>query len=295
MSKFFWIICLLSFASCSRSTLNFTASSIDKNEAPARFVFEVDENDYDAYEWNLGDGSAIKNDTIISHRYYLSGNYEIILKGQKGKKTHTIKKDLLVNAPEKCLIRIETPYGEMIAELFDDTPKHRDNFTKLAEEGFYNDLLFHRVINGFMIQGGDPNSKNADSATPLGSGGPGYQVDAEFSEKRAHVKGALAAARLPDNANPSKKSSGSQFYIVHGRKVENATINQFEARLDLTYPTEIREQYLATGGVPFLDQEYTVFGQVIEGLEVIDQIASVRTGSMDRPLENVSMKISLIK
>ncbi|NND51044.1 MAG: peptidylprolyl isomerase [Flavobacteriaceae bacterium] len=183
----------------------------------------------------------------------------------------------------------------MIAELFDSTPKHRDNFIKLAEEGYFNDLLFHRIINNFMIQGGDPNSRGADMTVHLGSGGPGYQIDAEFTPTHAHVKGALAAARIGGPANPQKKSSGSQFYIVHGREVDDSTLQQFEARLGIKYPETIRQEYLKNGGVPFLDQEYTVFGQVIEGLEIIDKIAAVDTHPGDRPVENVAMKITVIK
>ena len=280
--------------SCSKTTLNFTSNQQSGDSAPAKFEFKVSEDNFDRYEWMMGDG-ATSSDTIVKHRYYLSGKYEVVLKGFKGKKIKQHKKEIYVAAPEKCLVRIETSYGEMIAELFDDTPKHRDNFSKLAEEGFYDDLLFHRVINQFMIQGGDPQSKGADISMPLGSGGPGYQIDAEFSPVRAHVKGALAAARLGDMANPQRKSSGSQFYIVHGRTVNESALGQYEAKLGLDYPEDVKAGYLNNGGVPFLDQQYTVFGQVIEGLEVIDKIAATRTNGQDRPLENISMKISLIK
>jgi len=200
-----------------------------------------------------------------------------------------------VEAPEKCLIKIETPHGVMLAELFDNTPKHRDNFIKLVEEGYYNELLFHRIISGFMIQGGDPNSRGADPSARLGTGGPGYQVDAEITPEFAHVKGALAAARIGGPANPQKKSSGSQFYIVQGGPVEDQQLAQMEARLGIRYSDDLKSSYLEQGGTPFLDQDYTVFGQVIEGLDIIDQIAEVRTAPGDRPVEDVWMKISVIK
>jgi peptidyl-prolyl cis-trans isomerase B (cyclophilin B) len=193
------------------------------------------------------------------------------------------------------LIELETAYGNMIIQLYDATPKHQENFIKLAEEGFYDGLLFHRVIDGFMVQGGDPKSKNARKGQPLGSGGPGYTVPAEFVDSLVHVKGALAAARMGDNVNPEKASSGSQFYIVHGRKVNEEALNRIESQKGVRYSKRQREIYKEKGGTPFLDREYTVFGQVIEGLDVIDKIAKSQTDNRDRPVENVEMKIRVIK
>ncbi|MCK6695367.1 MAG: peptidylprolyl isomerase, partial [Thermoanaerobaculia bacterium] len=176
----------------------------------------------------------------------------------------------------------------MLAELYTSTPKHRDNFVKLAEEGYYDDLLFHRVINGFMIQGGDPQSRNAPAGQPLGMGGPSYQIPAEFVDSLVHVKGAIAAARTN---NPEKKSSGSQFYIVHGAPVTEAALNQIESMRRFLYTPEQRKAYLELGGAPHLDREYTVFGHVIKGLEIIDKIATVETAPGDRPKKDVKMKI----
>ncbi len=282
------------FGSCSRTTLEFVVKEPAKINAPAAYEFELTETNCTSYEWDFGDGNTSR-DSIPKHTYYLSGNYIVTLKGQAGKKVKEVKKEIFVKAPEKCLVKIETPFGHMIAELFDGTPKHRDNFIKLSEEGYYDDLLFHRIISGFMVQGGDPNSRGADMSVQLGSGGPGYQIDAEITNKYAHVKGALAAARIGGPANPLKKSSGSQFYIVHGREVDEASLRQFEARRGISYPDEIMKNYTEHGGTPFLDQDYTVFGQVIEGLEVIDKISSVLTNPQDRPIENVAMRISVIK
>ncbi len=292
-----WIILLilvLVLSSCSRSTLNFVYTPDSGQNAPADYSFNVVGEGYDSYHWNFGDG-AESRDSSTEFRFYLSGVYEITLTGNRGKKKDVIKKEIIVKAPEKCIVKIETSQGEMIVELFDDTPKHRDNFIKLVEEGYYEGLLFHRVIQGFMVQGGDPNSRNAPGNQPLGTGGPGYQIDAEFMQNRAHVKGALAAARMGDPVNPERKSSGSQFYIVQGRSVDENSINQFEQRLNIQYPDEVRSMYLENGGVPFLDQQYTVFGQVIEGLGVIDRIAQANTNAQDRPLEDIKMSISLIK
>ncbi len=285
--------CVL-LASCSKTTLGFMVKEPTKTNVPAKFAFELEETNCESFHWDFGDG-VTSQDSAPNHTYYLSGNYVVTLKGTAGKKIKEVKKEIFVEAPEKCLIKIETNHGMMIAELYDATPKHRDNFIKLAEEGYYNDLLFHRVISGFMVQGGDPNSRGADQSVRLGSGGPGYQIDAEITPQLAHTKGALAAARIGGPSNPMKKSSGSQFYIVQGKAVQIANLKQQEARLGINYPDDVLSNYEENGGVPFLDQDYTVFGQVIEGLDVIDKIAAVRTLPGDRPQEDVTMKITVIK
>lgn len=281
-------------SSCSSKTLSILYQGQERKPAPATFEFYPGETEFTDLEWELGDGTEIM-DSTARHTYYLSGNYTVTLKGKKGNKIKEVQKQVYVDAPDKCLVKIETSYGTMIAELYDKTPKHRDNFIKLSEEGYYEDLLFHRVISGFMIQGGDPNSRGASTETRLGTGGPGYQVDAEITDDFAHVKGALAAARIGGPANPQKKSSGSQFYIVQGKPVNNQQMAQMEARLGINYPESVRSRYLEHGGTPFLDQEYTVFGQVIEGLDIVDKIAQVRTAPGDRPLEDVWMKVTVIK
>ncbi|MFT5382958.1 MAG: cyclophilin family peptidyl-prolyl cis-trans isomerase [Saprospiraceae bacterium] len=286
--------CLLLFVilvmlSCGRPIADFSYSGA--NEAPAHVDFENKSKEAETYEWDFGDGNK-SLDTAPSHRYTNSGNYTVVLKVRKGKKTVTKKKQLLVNSPEKCYVEIQTNYGNMLIHLYDATPQHRDNFIKLVEEGFYEDLLFHRVIQGFMIQGGDPDSRNAKPNGPLGGGGPGYQIPAEFVDSLIHVKGALAAAR---NNNPEKKSSGSQFYIVQGRKVTDRELGLVEAREDFNYSSAQKDIYAELGGAPQLDRGYTVFGMVVEGLEVIDKIAAVKTKPGDRPLEDVKMKMKVIR
>ncbi|WP_051296339.1 peptidylprolyl isomerase [Eisenibacter elegans] len=188
------------------------------------------------------------------------------------------------------LITMSTPKGDIVLRLYDQTPKHKANFLKLAQEGFYEGLLFHRVINGFMIQGGDPNSRNAQPGQGLGEGDVGYYVDAEFVPELFHKKGALAAAR--DN-NPAKASSGCQFYIVQGKPLSDADLDAFESRTGNKYTPKQREAYRTLGGTPHLDQNYTVFGEVIEGLEVIDAIAAVATDRRDRPQEDVKMQVKV--
>ncbi|MEM9545802.1 MAG: peptidylprolyl isomerase [Bacteroidota bacterium] len=186
-------------------------------------------------------------------------------------------------------VTIKTEFGDMKVELYDSTPKHKENFLKLIDEGFYKDLLFHRVIQGFMVQGGDPNSKDAGPNAQLGSGGPGYKIDAEIG--LPHFKGTLAAARQGGPINPKKQSSGSQFYLVQGRVQTDAQLNQFEQRGGFKYNEAQRNKYKTIGGTPALDNDYTVFGEVVEGLDVIDKIAAVQTGNADRPVKDVKMDI----
>lgn len=184
---------------------------------------------------------------------------------------------------------IETSYGVIKVKLYDSTPKHKANFLKLAKEGYYNDLLFHRVISKFMIQGGDPNSRNAPAGAMLGAGGPSELIPAEIGAK--HFKGALAAARTGGPGNPEKKSSGSQFYIVQGDVINPAQLQMLASQKGITYTEEEAKKYSTIGGVPFLDGDYTVFGEVIEGLDIIDKIAAVQTDANNRPFTDVKMKV----
>ncbi|WP_423146694.1 peptidylprolyl isomerase [Rubrolithibacter danxiaensis] len=196
--------------------------------------------------------------------------------------------------PKNTYVRIKTSKGECIVRLYNETPKHRDNFIKLAKEGFFNGTLFHRVINGFMIQGGDPASKNAGPDQVLGEGDLGYKVDAEFRDSLFHKKGVLAAAR--DN-NPEKASSASQFYLVQGKKFTDEELDKVE-RLRLQgrkIPVWQREVYKKVGGTPHLDQNYTVFGETVKGINMIDSIAAVPTNTADRPLEDIKMEVSVLK
>ncbi|MEM8585276.1 MAG: peptidylprolyl isomerase, partial [Bacteroidota bacterium] len=208
-----------------------------------------------SYSWDFGDGSSSTAENT-EHRFLKSGEYEVILTATNEKgKSKSKKQQISILPPERCLVYIETSEGNMIAQLYDETPNHQDNFTRLVEENYYDDLLFHRVIDGFMIQGGDPNSRGAEANARLGSGGPGYMVPAEFNPNLVHKRGALAAAR---NNNPERSSSGSQFYIVDGRPVDDSQLNRQEAEFDFRYTSEIREHYKEVGGTPFLDMNYTV-------------------------------------
>jgi peptidyl-prolyl cis-trans isomerase B (cyclophilin B) len=241
------------------------------------------------------------------------------------------------------VVTIKTKYGDMTAILYDETPKHKENFIKLAKEHYFDSLLFHRVIEGFMIQGGDPTSKNARPGEHLGDGGPGYTIDAEFNSKFYHEKGALSAARTSDNQNPTKASSGSQFYIVQGKKWTEDELkfdmNQFNVAMQkffqnpankptldsmMAFYQSDQEQYMqmlkhirprveketgiktektvspeavkiysTVGGAPHLDGQYTVFGKVIKGLEVIDKIAAQPKDENNRPIEDIRMVVTV--
>lgn len=207
------------------------------------------------------------------------------------------KDSVVTKKDRKRDVLLQTNYGDITIRLSDSTPLHRDNFLKLTKIHFYDSVLFHRVIKNFMIQGGDPDSKNASAGKPLGNGGPAYRIPAEFRQTLFHRKGVIAAAR--DN-NPEKASSGSQFYITQGKIFTDAGLDSVETyRLKRTIPANHREVYKTAGGVPHLDQNYTVFGEVVKGLDVVDKIADVKTSKgadKDRPIENVTIiKAKLIK
>ena len=204
----------------------------------------------------------------------------------------------IADSPRKAIIHTEL--GDITVVLSDSTPEHRDNFIKLAEEGFYDNLLFHRVMKDFMVQGGDPKSLDADAGVRLGGGGPGYTLESDMRSDHVHIKGALAAARQPDNVNPDKRSSGSQFYVVHGKTWKPGELMSVESRIqaqfpDFAYTEEMKTAYSEIGGTPFLDMNYTVFGFVVDGFDVIDSIAAVKVVAGNRPFEDVKFTVEVLK
>lgn len=251
--------------------------------------------------------------------------------------------EISLGQPED-VVTIKTPFGDIVAILYDETPQHKANFLKLANEHFYDSTLFHRVMKDFMIQGGDPDSKKASPGQPLGRGGPGYTIPAEFVPKYFHERGAIAAARLGDQGNPNRESSGSQFYIVQGKVIPEmeykADMNLLMAELMGLYqggnykpmfdtlqalsrdetayvaklvslvpriekitgkkltkdvPEDRLKAYSTVGGTPFLDDQYTVFGKVISGMDVVDKIIAVETDPSDRPKQDVPMTVTVKK
>lgn len=195
-------------------------------------------------------------------------------------------------------VMLETTAGNILLTLYDDTPRHRDNFLKLVDEQFYDSLLFHRVIKNFMIQGGDPDSKKAEPGVTLGEGSTDYTVEAEFFDGEGHLlhphkRGAVAMAREGDSENPERRSSGCQFYIVWGKTYATQQLYQIGDKVEaqtyhrVTMTDELLDLYRKVGGVPHLDGQYTVFGEVTEGLEVVDRIQQVQTDDYDRPIDDV--------
>lgn len=262
-----------------------------------------------------------------------------------------ITDSLIKQYPDENLVLIETSKGSMIARLFNETPLHRDNFLKLVQQSFYDSLLFHRVINSFMIQGGDPDSKKAGPEKKLGDGDLKYTIPAEFKKELFHKKGMLCAAREGDDINPQKASSACQFYIVQGKKFDDESLKKAEYRINrellnklkndvlsapenqymklkeekfrseknndsllviskkieelilpvyektphYTFSEEQKQTYKTIGGTPHLDGSYTVFGEIVYGQEVIHKIAGSATNKDDRPLENIRMKMTILK
>ena len=200
---------------------------------------------------------------------------------------------------KRSIVRIETNMGVMRVALFDDTPLHRDNFLILAANKFYDGLLFHRVIKDFMIQAGDPNSRNAGKDVKLGDGNNGYVIYPEFDLPYLyHWRGALAAAREPDEVNPDQYSRGCQFYIVWGKKFRPAAIDKVLVQLaekGIGLSKQMIDDYEMRGGTPHLDGSYTVFGEIIEGLEIVEKIQAVETNDSDRPLDDVVIKQMIVE
>lgn len=288
----FLILGMILLAGCAKPIADFSVSAPSKKVTSPQ-KFENRSQKARSYEWDFGDGMKSTEESPL-HTYYHSGRYDVVLKAMDGKKSTTKKMQINIEPPAHCQVLIETEFGNMLVELSDATPLHRDNFIKLVEQGYYDGLAFHRVIKNFMIQGGDPNSKG-DNTQGLGSGGPGYTIPAEFVDSLFHIKGAIAAARIGGPSNPEKRSSGSQFYIVQGQPVDESFLSAKEAHGIVRYPTSVKEAYGTIGGTPQLDGDYTVFGRVVEGLDVIDKIASQPTGQADRPLKPIRMKIISVK
>ncbi len=193
-------------------------------------------------------------------------------------------------------VKLTTDSGIVIIRLYDSTPLHRDNFVKLVNEHFFDSLLFHRVMKNFMIQGGDPQSKNAQAGQMLGGGGGDLaRIPAEFRPSLFHKKGSLAAARMGDDVNPAKESSACQFYIVQGKKCTDDELNMMEMQQGRKYSASQRLMYKTIGGTPFLDMNYTVFGEVEKGLAVVDKIAAMPGNAMNRPLTDIHFSIEVLQ
>jgi len=193
-------------------------------------------------------------------------------------------------------VLIKTDSGSIILVLYEETILHKENFLKLTKEGYFDGQLFHRLIKDFMIQGGDPASKSAGTRQILGLGGPGYTIPAEINPKYYHKKGALAAARKDDSVNPTKSSSGSQFYIVQGSLFTKKQLDlMVERKMHVPFSKAEIQTYTKIGGAPHLDGDYTVFGEVIKGLNVLDKLMNVQVDANNRPLKDIKFTIKILE
>jgi peptidyl-prolyl cis-trans isomerase B (cyclophilin B) len=229
--------------------------------------------------------------TILSVSFLGSAQTKKPATTKKPEPKHTTVSKPKDTKPKGQRVEISTDFGVLIIRLYDETPLHRDNFIKLVKQGFYDSLMFHRVIKSFMIQGGDPTSKHADSNAMLGAGDIGYKIPAEFNPSLYHKRGALAAAR--DN-NPQQMSSGCQFYIVQGKVFTTEELTAAESRMAIKMTDKQKELYTTVGGAPWLDGAYTVFGELVEGFDVLDSIGNTATGPNDRPATDIRMTLKII-
>jgi cyclophilin family peptidyl-prolyl cis-trans isomerase len=285
---------IASFGCKDLPVADFEAST-PAGPAPVEVQFTNKSQNADRYEWSFGDGQT-SVEANPKHTFQTFGDLRVTLKAFKADIASFDTLIVSIQEPPRRRAVVETDFGNITLELSNRTPKHRDNFVKLVEQQYFDSLMFHRVIGGFMIQGGDPDSKNATSGQMLGSGGPGYTVPAEILPGLIHKKGALAAARLGGPGNPEKASSGSQFYIVHGAPIGEQMLDQVSQMRRFQYLPEEKTEYMESGqGAPNLDRDYTVFGYAVEGLDVIDKIAALQTDQNNRPLQDVRMKIRMIQ
>jgi len=259
--------------SCSRPVAYFTVSEF--RQLPAELDFSNSSQNAISYRWYI-DNQQVSEEEDMTYLFLHSGRYTVRLEATDGKKTDDLSKELVLAPPDDCIVWMETSKGNMAFRLLEATPIHRNNFLAKVESGYYRNKLFHRVIGGFMIQGGRSQEGIASET-----------IQAEIQANNVHTRGALSAARMPDAMNPQKESSDVEFFIVQGRKMdEEALLNMASEKL-LDYTHLQIAAYLQRGGTPQLDMEYTVFGYLIYGDQVIDRIASAKTDINDKPIEDI--------
>lgn len=280
MNKYIFLIFGLWLTSCSKPIADFVIIS-ENASVPSELKLENNSEGADAFIWKIN-GEVVSDSVDYSQNIYESGRYTIELIAQKGSQKKSNQKEIVFSAPQECLVLMKTSVGDLLLELSELTPNHRDNFLKLVESSYYDGIIFHRVIDGFMIQAGD-NSLRKSGDVPFSS----QKIDKEFRQELIHKKGALAAARMPDNINPNKQSSPTQFYIVKGTAQSESSVRNYEAGKLNDYSNEQIQAYLDYGGAPQLDGEYTIFGQLIDGFDVLDKISATNTDNRDKPIEDI--------
>lgn len=285
----FYGIGLILCSSCRGPVALFEVKYSDQT-APATVELINTSKNGEVFFWDCGNGFNSEGFAPYCH-YHRSGRYNVRLKAVAGPDTSVHEQELFIKASDECLIVMVTNFGNMVIRLLDETPMHREHFIKLAESGFFEGIAFHRLIPGFVIQGGDPASRKQGYSEKNDDWNP---IQSEFHQKYFHTKGAVAAARLNEDVNPQKESSPTQFYIVQGRPVSEEQLSIFAAQKNIYYNPEISEKYRTLGGCPQLDMEYTVFGEVVEGLQIIDEMARVATDAGDKPKEDIIIQKMIV-
>jgi len=250
---------------------------------PAHLTFENKSENANAYIWKVN-SEVVAESENLDYTFLESGRYLVELEAQKDSKKDKKQTEIIIEASIQCHVLIKTSLGNLVVQLSEQTPRHLNNFVQLVESNYYNGLTFHRVIDGFMIQGGDNKTRKSGKRFSEPE-----QIDHEINPELHHVKGALAAARMPDQMNPKKKSSGSQFYIVKGSSLTKDKLKRIRAEKLFEYNQDQIASYLEQGGAPQLDGEYTVFGSLVSGFDVLDKISETKTNKFDKPLEDVKI------
>ncbi len=282
MKYFLAFICCIALWQCKTPVVTFQQSDTQASyEIPARIRFENKSENITSQVWKVN-GNPVSTNKDLDYTFFSSGRHIIELEARSGNKVIHRQEEIIVHPTDYCQVLIKTSEGDLVVRLNEDTPGHLKQFSTLVDDGYYNGIYFHRVIDGFMIQGGDNKSRQGGKrrAEP-------ESIPHEISVDWLHYRGALAAARLPDNVNPEKRSSGSQFYIVDGQSFTRKQFERTQSNLAMDYSEEQIEKYIELGGAPQLDGEYTVYGRLIYGFDVLDKIAEAATDNLDKPTEDI--------
>ena len=277
-SILFFTILLLATA-CSKPVANFLVEGDTQLISPITFT-NISTN-AEKYTWKVDD-KIVSEDVNLQYNFYESGRHSVQLIATKGNKSVSESNDVFINPPTTCLVLLKTNFGNMTLSLNEETPMHLQNFVEMVNSGYYEGVIFHRVMDGFMIQGGDDKLRKTKFKGKIPD-----VIQPEINNSLYHIRGALAAARMPDEINPGKNSSSTQFYIVDGRSVDEDKLKDTESSKLINYSDEQIEGYLSNGGAPQLDGEYTVFGFLVDGFDVLESISVVKTNERDKSLEEV--------
>jgi cyclophilin family peptidyl-prolyl cis-trans isomerase len=273
------VFCAL-LSACTKPISQFRTVSTDLT-APTVIDFENLSTGAESYTWKV-DSKIVSDSTDFNHLFLSSGRHTIELVSTHGSKKSISRQDIFIEAPSECLVYMLTNLGPLLFSLSDKTPIHRDNFLDLVTSSYYDGIKFHRVINGFMVQAGDPETNTASKKIPHKK-----EIEQEINTGLLHYKGALAAARMPDNINPKKASSSTQFYIVEGQTLTAESVEQHGYSKLFDYSEDQKLRYIKEGGTPQLDGEYTVFGHLIDGYDTLEAISNTATDGRDNPIESV--------